>query len=531
MSGSIRWGDMVAEGLIHGHPALVYRDRGRSVGDVLIESRRWATRPFIFHGDRVVTFGEHERSVANVAGRLRRAGIKRGDRVGIYAANSPEWVATFFGVLQAGAIAVPCNSWWSAEELAFACSTARPGVIVADAKRSERVPADVRQIKFAELTTSDTSSGHDWAAGHEGAVLDEDAPAVILFTAGTTSFPKGAVLSHRALLANLQTLLIVANKLPHQIPDDIKASVALVGLPLFHIGAIQLILVPMMTGSQIVFLEGRFDGGEVLSLIESHRVTMFSGVPTMMERLLARPELPQRDVSSLRTVVLGGAPVDDGLLERIAVAFPATRRGLGRTYGLTEAGGVVSTGVGEALRAHPGSCGRLAPVVEIEIRHPGPDGSGEIFVRSPAAMDGYWGIAEDETIDCGGWVRTGDVGYVDADRYLYVTGRSKDVIIRGGENIAPARIESVLREHPGVADVAVIGLPDAEFGEMVAAIVCPAPGVALSPAELAQFVRPRLARFEVPAHWIFRADALPINESGKILKDALRTEYAREIHT
>jgi len=530
MSGSIRWGDTVVEGSIHGRPALVYRDRGSAVGDVLIESRRWATRPFIFHGDRVVTFAEHERMVRNVATRLRRAGIKQDDRVGIYAANSPEWVATFFGVLEAGAIAMPCNSWWSAEEMAFACSTTQPSVIVADAKRVERVPAGVRQIEFAELTTSDTSAGGDEAADAQDVPRDEDAPAVILFTAGTTSFPKGAVLSHRALLANLQTLLIVANKLPHQIPDDVKASVALVGLPLFHIGAIQLILVPLMTGSQIVFLEGRFDGAEVLSLIESHRVTMFSGVPTMMERLLARPELSQRDVSSLRTVVLGGSPVDDDLLDRIAVAFPGTRRSLGRTYGLTEAGGVVSTGVGASLREHPGSSGRLAPVVEIEIRNPGKNGSGEIFVRSPAAMDGYWGITDDSTIDSEGWVKTGDIGYVDADRYLYITGRSKDVIIRGGENIAPARIESVLREHPGVADVAVIGMPDAEFGELVAAIVCPAPGVLVTAVELDEFVRPRLAHFEVPARWIFRADTLPINESGKVLKDVLREQYARSVH-
>jgi long-chain acyl-CoA synthetase len=531
MSGSIRWGDTVVEGSFQGHPGLVYRDRGSSVGDVLIESRRWATRPFIVHGDRVVTFKEHERIVRNVASRLRQAGIKQGDRVGIYAANSPEWVATFFGVLETGAIAMPCNSWWSAEEMAFACSTTHPSVIVADAKRGERVPAAFRRIEFAELATSDTSAGDDESVDVEDVPRDENAPAAILFTAGTTGFPKGAVLSHRALLANLQTLLVVANKLPHQIPDDVKASVALVGLPLFHIGAIQLILVPLMTGSQIVFLEGRFDGGEVLSLMESRRVTMFSAVPTMMERLLARPELPLKDVSALRTVVLGGSPVDDSLLERIAHAFPGTRRGLGRTYGLTEAGGVVSTGVGGALREHRGSSGRLAPVVEIEIRNPSKEGSGEIFVRSPAAMDGYWGLSEDDTIDSEGWVRTGDVGYVDADRYLYITGRSKDVIIRGGENIAPARIESVVREHPGVADVAVIGIPDAEFGERVTAIVCRAPGVAVTADELDEFVRPRLAHFEVPARWIFRAGTLPTNESGKVLKEALREEYERRIRT
>jgi long-chain acyl-CoA synthetase len=322
----------------------------------------------------------------------------------------------------------------------------------------------------------------------------------------------------------------VANKLPHQIPDSIRASVALVGLPLFHIGAIQLILVPLMTGSQIVFLEGRFDAGEVLSLIESRQVTMFSGVPTMIERMLAEPGLAERDLSSLRTVVLGGSPVDDLLLDRIAQAFPNATRGVGRTYGLTEAGGVVSTGVGPEVRKRPGSCGRLAPVVEVQIRDADADadadGTGEIYVRSPAAMNGYWGLADDTAIDRDGWIRTGDVGRVDEDRFLYVTGRSKDMIIRGGENIAPARIESVLREHPAVAEVAVIGLPDADLGETVAAVVRLAPEATVPTEELDAFARPRLANFEVPARWIFRDASLPTNDSGKVLKAVLRDEYA-----
>ncbi|MGX7681252.1 class I adenylate-forming enzyme family protein [Jatrophihabitans sp. DSM 45814] len=524
-----RWGDAVTRGVIHGHSSLVYEEHPDSVGAVLIQSRRWGQRPFIFHGDRVVTFADHEQIVRRVAARLRCEAIGRGDRVGIYAANSPEWVATFFGILEAGAIAVPCNGWWSAEEMEHACEVAQPSVIIADDKRSSRVPHSIRRIGFAALTEPDDTDEHSKA----DAVLhpeqhSEDDPAVILFTAGTTNFPKGATLSHRALIANLQSLLIVANKLPHQIPDDIRASVALVGLPLFHIGAIQLIMVPLMTGSQIVFLEGRFDGGEVLSLVEGRGVTMFSGVPTMMERLLAHPDLATRDVTSLRTVVLGGAPVDDGLLSRIAAAFPSTSRGVGQTYGLTEAGGVVSTGVGGELRKHAGSSGRLAPVVEVQIRHADEDGNGEIFVRSPAAMDGYWGLIGDTTIDAEGWIRTGDIGHVDEERYLYITGRSKDMIIRGGENIAPARIEAVLREHPAVAEVTVIGLAHDDLGELVAAVVRLSRGAHVSGEELAAFAAHRLAHFEMPARWIFRDDALPTNDSGKILKSALRTEYASE---
>jgi long-chain acyl-CoA synthetase len=529
MSLATQWGDTVTRGVIHGHSSLLYEARPDSVGAVLLESRRWAERPFIFHGDRVLTFADHEQVVRRVSARLRREGIGRGDRVGIYAANSPEWVSTFFGILEAGAIAVPCNGWWSSEEMEYACEVAQPSVVVADDRRTSQVPKSIRQIGFAALTEpgrADDDAATDAERGSE--LHNEDDPAVIFFTAGTTNFPKGATLSHRALIANLQSLLIVANKLPHQIPDDIRASVALVGLPLFHIGAIQLILVPLITGSQIVFLEGRFDGGEVLSLVETRGVTMFSGVPTMMERLLTHPDLATRNVTSLRTVVLGGSPVDDGLLARIATAFPSTSRGVGQTYGLTEAGGVVSTGVGGALREHAGSSGRLAPVVEVQIRHANEEGNGEIFIRSPAAMDGYWGVVGDTGVDADGWIRTGDIGHVDDDRYLYVTGRSKDMIIRGGENIAPARIEAVLRDHPAIAEVAVIGLPDDDVGELVAAVVRLSDGASASGEDLAAFAAPRLAHFELPARWIFRDGTLPTNDSGKVLKSALRSEYANE---
>ncbi|WP_236795202.1 class I adenylate-forming enzyme family protein [Amycolatopsis sp. GM8] len=511
------WGADVAHSEVHGHPCRVYRDRRRTIVAVLDQIQRWPDRTFIVHGDRHVTFGEFARLTRAVADRLASCGVSRGDRVAIYAANSPEWAATFFAVLKLGGIVVPCNGWWSAEELAHACATCGPAFLVADERHLRRVPAGLSTIPIEWLSTpAEDLAPSIW----DDPEVDEDAPAVILFTAGTTNFPKGAVLSHRALVANLQTLLIVSNKLPHQIGDDNPASVTLVGLPLFHIGAIQLILVPLMTGSRIVFLEGRFEASAVLRLVEHEGVTMFSGVPTMMERLLAHGDLGHRDVRSLRTVVLGGSPVDDGLLARVAAAFPSTTRGVGQTYGLTEAGGVVSTGVGADIRTHPGSSGRLAPVVEVRVKDPDSSGTGEILVRSPACMDGYWGLPDDTTIDDDGWVATGDLGRVDAERFLYVTGRIKDVIIRGGENISAGRVEAVLREYPGVAEVAVVGLEDADLGEVVGAVV-----VASSPApktgELTAFAAERLGHFEVPARWWLRTEPLPTNAAGKVLKREL----------
>jgi long-chain acyl-CoA synthetase len=521
---SIRWGDIVTHTEVNGHPIQVYAIRPRRITVVLEEARRWSNRTLIVQGERTVTFDEHERLVASIAARLRREGVSAADRVGIFAANNPEWVATFFAALSIGALVVPCNGWWSREEIEHACSVVTPSVVVTDHRRLDRVPPSTRILLTEDLTSDDyetipLDAGDRTVA--PGVEADENDPAVILFTAGTTSFPRGATLSHRALISNLQTLLVVSRKLPHQIADDARASVTMVGLPLFHIGAIQLILVPFITGGKIVFLEGRFTPAVVLEQMETHRVSMFSGVPTMMERLLAHPDITSRDLSSVKTVVLGGAPVDDALLNRVREAFPGTHRGVGQTYGLTECGGVVSTGVGAQISEHPGSSGRLAPVVEARVENPDEHGNGHLYIRSPAAMDGYWGLPGDTTIDADGWVDTGDIGRVDDDRFLYITGRAKDVIIRGGENVASARVESVLASHPAVAEVAVVALPDDDLGETVGAAVTLTHLGDATAADLEAYARDRLASFAVPQRWWLRTDPLPVNDAGKVLKSAL----------
>jgi long-chain acyl-CoA synthetase len=201
---------------------------------------------------------------------------------------------------------------------------------------------------------------------------------------------------------------------------------------------------------------------------------------------------------------------------------------VGQTYGLTEAGGVVSTGVGADIASHPGSSGRLAPVVEVRVDNPDSNGNGELLFRSPAAMDGYWGVPNDGTVGPDGWIRTGDLGHVDHEGFLYVTGRAKDVIIRGGENVAAVRVESVLRMHPAVAEVAVIGLPDPDLGEIVAAIVEHRPSYRPTAAELESFAAESLARFAVPARWWIRSQPLPVNDAGKILKRHLLRDWLAE---
>lgn len=520
-------GAEVVEGLVHGHPCRMYRVRPASVTELTYEGRRWAGRDFIVHGERRVTYACHELAVGLAGRLLQRHGVGTGDRVAIFARNSAEWSVAFFAALRIGAVAVPCNGWWSADEVAHACREVSPTVIVTDERSRDRVPEGVPQLALEELTacldTADTGAATEAdPAPVPDLVTSEDQLGVILFTSGTTGAPRGVALSHRALVANVQNFLVVSRKLPHQVPDDNPASVTLASLPLFHIGAIQLLMVPFVHGSRIVFSQGRFDPVEVLRLVEDEGITMWSAVPTMVRRVLDHEALATARTSSLRTIVLGGAPVAQDLLRRIAESIPTAKRGTGQAYGLSEAGGVVSTAVAAGLKDHPGSSGRLMPVADVRIADPDDQGTGEILVRSPAVMEGYWGV-EDGTVTPDRWLHTGDLGFVDEDGYLYVRGRLKDLIIRGGENIAPGHIESRLLAHPCVAEAAVIGVPNPDLGEEVAAVLVLTGPV--SAAELADFCRETLGGFEVPSLWWIRTEPLPKNDSGKILKRTLLDEW------
>jgi long-chain acyl-CoA synthetase len=508
----------VVEGTVNGHPCLLFRDRPANLTAVLAAARDHGEREFLVHGDLRICFARHDRAVRRIAAELRDRGVRPGDRVALFGANSPEWVATFFAAVCSGAVVVLCNGWWSPEEVRHACDETEPVLVLADRRRSERVPAGMTVVCLEELRPL----LHEPGVPADDVLLDcpEDAAAVILYTSGTTGAPKGAVLSHRSLVANLQGLLHVSGRLPGT-GSPARRSIGVVGLPIFHIGGLQLLLVSLTSGNTIVFLGGRFDAGEVLRLVERERATVLSAVPTMVQRVVRHPDLAVRDTSTLRTVVMGGAPVGPDLLRRVNAAFPTAQGRIGQSYGMTELGGVVATGVGADLAAHPGSAGRLMPIAEARIDSPGPDGVGEIQVRTPAAMDGYWGRPDDPMLAADGWVRTGDLGRLDGDRFLYVTGRVKDLIIRGGENIAAAHVEAWIGVHPDVREVAVVGLPHADLGEEVAAVVVVGPGVELTSEQLVEHARQRLAYFEVPSRWWIRTEALPHNDAGKLLKRVL----------
>jgi long-chain acyl-CoA synthetase len=518
------WGDTVIR-RDAGIPFLVYEPRRTRVIQLLDDAERWRDRVHLVQGSRRMTFGALFTEIERAARQLHARGLRPGDRLLLLAPNSIEWVVAMWAGFRLGAVVALGNSWWSRADIRHAISVVKPAVVVADQPRLELLPPGPAALDIAALLEPNPAAGgpgpgpadRQLRAAPDGG---EDDPAVIIFTAGTTGPAKAVVLAHRSILANLHSLLAVSGRLPHQIDPGRSPAVSLQGGPLFHMGGIQSLLLALIGGNTVVFLQGRFDPAEALELIEREGVTVWGAVPTMAARALEHPSAAWRDLSSVRSVSMGGAPVPPRLLERLRERFPGARRGMSTIYGMTETGGTVASAPGALMAEHPTTAGRPMPVAELRIDAPDGSGTGEIIVRTPGQLVGYWGQDQADVLDADGFVHTGDQGRI-CGGLLYVTGRIKDLIIRGGENIAPAHVEAALLTHPAVLSAAVLGRPDDDLGERVAAAVQLAPGRAVAPAELAAHAAARLARFEVPADWWIRADPLPMSDAGKTDKRAI----------
>jgi long-chain acyl-CoA synthetase len=522
------WGSEVAEVEVLGHPCLSFVKRRRHLADLLIDGRRFGAREYIVQGERRVSFDQHEAAVRRAAGLLRESGVRRGERVMLLGANSVEWVVGYWAILAANAIVVLGNAWWSQVELAHALRNVSPGLVLADVTRANSLPDDQARLTFTDLAAALSAQGPVPAV--ERAPADEDDPAVVLFTSGTTGLPKGAVLSHRGILATLQSLALLTRRLPRPGAEPPPPSRSLLSIPLFHVGGLQQIITPMVGGGTLVFTEGRFDPGRVVGLLDQEQVAVWSTVPTMVSRVMDwMEETGHPGLSAVRTVGLGGSPVGMQLRHKVPRWFPNASGGVAVTYGLSEGGGVLVTAAGREVLNRPGAVGKPLKVVALRIDDPDEQGCGEILVRSPSVMLGYWPDPEQPDdagpITTDRWLHTGDIGRIDEDGYLYVTDRSKDIVIRGGENIATPNVENRLMEHPAVREVAVIGLPHEYLGEEVAAVVVLAEGVQAGPDELAAFAAEQLAYFEVPTQWQIQYQALPQNATGKILKRQLRDQW------
>lgn len=511
------WGDRIAVEEVGGVPYRMYAERPRRVESLLAFAARWGARPHIIHGDRVVTFEELHGAVAAKARELADLGVQRGDRIFILGWNSPEWVANFWACLRAGAVPVLANAWWSAAEVANGLAALEPALVLADARAADKIPEGWRSGPWAIDTTH--RPGSDAPATGEGS-RDEEETALIIFTSGTSGQPKAVVLSHRALLARLQMTLHITRKLPHQVDESARDVTLLTG-PLFHVGSMQSLLRAVIVGDTLVLLPGRYDPADVLESIERHKVNRWNCVPTMVSRLLDHPDAARRDLSSLKSISIGGAPVHAELMQRIRAGLPSVSPRIPTGYGLTENGGQATAAAGSESIELLGSTGRPLPCVEVKfLSHPGlPD--GEILLRSPTQMSGYYGMDE-SPIDHEGWLHTGDLGRLDDKGNLWITGRCKDMIIRGGENIAPAAIESALMKIPGVTEAAVIGVPHPDLGEEVMAIVVVEGDV--TQQQLQDELRGKVSSFAVPSRWRLQKEPLATNQVGKVDKAALSAE-------
>jgi acyl-CoA synthetase (AMP-forming)/AMP-acid ligase II len=520
-----------------GETMPVFKQRARSLVELLAVSRAHGDAEYLVCDGERVSYAEHVGRVASVAKAMHeRFGVERGDRVAILAANGPEWITSYWAALSLGAIAVGLNAWWSGDEIAYGLADCEPRLLVADGKRLARLgssaPVPVVEIEseFAKLRD------YDPGAELPRVAIEEDDPATILYTSGTTGRPKGAVNTHRGILTFVRASLFHgARILMHAaargaVPAGPQpATCMFVNTPLFHVsGLYSGAVIPLATGIKTVWTRRRFDPAHVMHTIESERVTNWGPMGTMVHRLARHPDLGRHDLSSVRNVGSGGAPIGPELLRLMRDVFPNARASVGVGYGLTESTSGIAMIFGEELEERPGSVGRALPTVAIEIRDEEgravPEGvEGEIHVRGPQVMREYWRRPREsaESILPGRWLRTGDWGRLEQG-YLYVNSRKRDLILRGGENVYPAEIEQCLEAHPGVREAAVLGVDHPELGQEVKAIVVPAEGAAPDPRELKNFVRERLAYFKVPAHVELRASALPRNAAGKVLKHLLR---------
>ena len=565
---------------IRGVPTRVWKQAPPSLRTVLEMSRSYGDADFLVYEDERVTFERHYRIAATLAHQLRdRFGVEKGDRVAIAMRNLPEWVMTFWAAAVAGAIVVPLNAWWTADELAYGLADSGSVVAVADRERAERIRPrlselpDLRALVVAdehrggslgpEPSAVDGPQAHRSGEGAAELPFDEvlgevaedatppevdiapDDAATIFYTSGTTGRPKGAVGTHRNTCSNLMNLYFVNARSQMRYGTGILDSEGteqvrncyLLSVPLFHATGCHAVLITSTAfGTKLVMMH-HFDPERAIELIERERVTTFGGVPTMVMQILDSPDLGRHDLSSVRSVSYGGAPAPTELVRRITKAFPVGQPGNG--YGLTETSSATTMNSGEDYVRKPDSVGPAVPVNDVAIVPEGFDGEepeplppgaiGELWIKGPNVVRGYWNRPEDTAqVFTHGGLHTGDIAKVDEEGFISIVDRVKDMVIRGGENVYSVVVEDALFEHPAVSDCAVIGVPHPTLGEEVGAVVVLRPGTKVTVDELADHVRQRLAAFNVPTHFWLRSEPLPHNPAGKVLKRELRDELLRE---
>lgn len=500
---------------------------------------------FLVDGDQRLTFGEVYAAAQRVAdGLATRHGIQKGDRVGIAARNSANWIIAYMGVIMAGGCATLLNGWWTGEEMAYGIELCECSLVLADAQRAARLEGHEHQARVEIFGHGEPAQGlaglmsdGDTATRMLGSLGPDDL-ATILYTSGSTGSPKGAYSDHLGVVSGVmnyicQTMMVLQLLTERGAAPTVQPS-ALVAVPLFHVtGEVPLFLQSLAMGRKLVLL-AKWDATEALRLLDEEKVTYFVGVPLMSFELATHPDRANYDLTECKTFAAGGAPRPVEHVNKIRDAFPEGFPVLG--YGLTETNAVGAGNLNENYLAKPGSTGLASkPLVDLAIldddgRALPPGETGEVSIRSVANFLGYWknpeATAAAFTADA--YFRTGDLGYLDDDGYLFIVDRKKDIIIRGGENIACIEVEEAIYAHPDVAECSVFGLPDERLGEIPAAVYLLRPGASLPPEELQEYLREHIAAFKVPARLWQAQEQLPRLGTQKVDKRAVKASYTED---
>ena len=499
-------------------------------------ARRHGDKTFIVEDERRLTFEQAFQWRDRLVPML---GIQRGDRVAICMRNRTEWIIAYMAVIKAGGVPALLNSRGSPSELVAMIEEVTPTLVLADSDRVKLIRDGGYAGRMFDLTNpaEDAELAKTASEGHavDASPTHPDDPASILFTSGTTGRVKGAVLSHRNLTTGLLSMQLSGVMVLHHMaakygmaPEAMMAAAppqaVLLVYPLFHISGLgSAFLSPLFSGTKIVIMR-RWDAQEAIRLIKDEGITMFTGVPTMLWDVLHKAKLSEADLSGLRNVASGGQALPVNLLEEIRAVCPQAAMGTG--YGMTECSGAIAQAVGDDFTRQPSSAGRVLPLVDVRIE--APDGSilphgatGEIIVRGAQIMQGYWNRPEDTAavLSEDGWLKTGDVGYVDDEGYVFIVDRKKDMVISGGENIYCAEVERAMGEISGVTECAAFGIADERLGELLVAVVV---ADDLTEETICREVGEKLARYKAPGRVAFSPDALPRNAVGKIDKIKLK---------
>jgi len=528
---------------LRGYPIRAYANAPHSLRDVFLSSAQYADRDYLIFNEERLTYTQAHDQVRSIGLWLISKNVQPGDRVAIAMRNYPEWLLAYWATLSIGATVVGMNAWWTSPEMAYALNDAKPKVIVVDQERFERIQAlpnrnslEIVGVRLKQVAADVTPWSELTAcAGQLPSIdIDPDDDACIFYTSGTTGNPKGAELTHRGCVNNVWSLMFAAalqRTLAERkglIEPDAEPPVpaSLITTPLFHVTANNCVAQGTTLGGGKLVHMYKWDAGEALTLIEKEQITAMSGVPVMSREVIAHPNFSKTDTSSLITLGGGGAQLQPDLVNKIDQTVATARPNTG--YGMTETCGIITSISGDVFIDKPASCGPAMPCYEIKIvdtegNEVASGQPGELTVRGAQVIKGYINRPE-ATADSikDGWLYTGDIARQDEDGFLFIVDRIKDMVLRGGENIYCAEVESALFEHPDVAECSVFGVPDDRLGEEVGVAIYLKPDKSQDAQALRNHLKPLIASLKIPRYIWFTDAPLPRNASGKFLKRALR---------